>query len=559
MSGSQLPGNPDEEKKRRRQYHHGQSAQSIELANSFAVRPLRSTDQLQPVESLLTGPSKASSKGRNGGNSEDGEGIAKPAVPVKPNMPAPVFQPIQAEMEESSSKRSQTASKRTSILSSLFFPSKSDRIVRDGNEMIKGHPTTPTKSTRKQNPPPSPRSALNLGFRKPRPTPIVEGLLATKRDSLVSVPASDEQSSRPSSGMTQTGPRDSPLSTPRKTPVDENAPAKAPIISTQTSTVHDPLTESRATIKERRSSGHAQGMQELVRTPGGTVYGIGGMGQQSRPLALFRQLSKRGLNSIFNAAGQSDFIRTDDLSRDPSSGSSRRAPPTPSDTVYTQGSGYASPAADSNMTGPSSVQPSSATNTAASFELSPVLVTPPYPMIASDGSDGVITSASITSSSSPSKRPNLNRTRAFREDRRDELLQRLDQDDQRAVEALIDAEAIRKCRQALIDIEEDTVFAKAMAQVMKKQFPAPLAVENPEIPLQSPHQSGSRPELQKDAIKASFLVREILCGERSYGMHLENGIKVSSIAQLPLRSRADKFLAPVSLRASRMLPQPGLR
>lgn len=300
-------------------------------------------------------------------------------------------------------------------------------------------------------------------------------------------------------------------------------------------------------------------MQELVRTPGGTVYGIGGMGQQSRPLALFRQLSKRGLNSIFNAAGQSDFIRTDDLSRDPSSGSSRRAPPTPSDTVYTQGSGYASPAADSNMTGPSSVQPSSATNTAASFELSPVLVTPPYPMIASDGSDGVITSASITSSSSPSKRPNLNRTRAFREDRRDELLQRLDQDDQRAVEALIDAEAIRKCRQALIDIEEDTVFAKAMAQVMKKQFPAPLAVENPEIPLQSPHQSGSRPELQKDAIKASFLVREILCGERSYGMHLENGIKVSSIAQLPLRSRADKFLAPVSLRASRMLPQPGLR
>jgi hypothetical protein len=167
-------------------------------------------------------------------------------------------------------------------------------------------------------------------------------------------------------------------------------------------------------------------------------------------------------------------------------------------------------------------------------------------MIASDGSDGMVTSASITSSSSPSRRPNLNRTRAFREDRRDELLQRLDQEDQRAIEALIDVEAIRKCRQALIDIEEDTVFAKAMAQVMKKQFPAPLMMENANVAPQSPHQSGSRPELQKDAIKASFLVREILGGERNYARHLENGIKVRNMPQVSLGTGADMFHASVA-------------
>lgn len=115
----------------------------------------------------------------------------------------------------------------------------------------------------------------------------------------------------------------------------------------------------------------------------------------------------------------------------------------------------------------------------------------------------------------------------------------MNEEDQRAVEALIDAEAIRKCRQALIDIEEDTVFAKAMAQVMKKQFPAPLVKEYIQIPPLSPHQSGGRPELQKDAIKASFLVREILHGERSYAQHLTDGIGVSVVVQIIRGTAAD--------------------
>lgn len=237
------------------------------------------------------------------------------------------------------------------------------------------------------------------------------------------------------------------------------------------------------------------------------------------------------MHNIFSGAGMSDAVRGDNISRDTSSGSSRRyrdgtrEPVTPADTVFTQESGYLSLVANSSTTGPTSGIPSTAENTAASFDLFPRLVTPPGLLTASEHSEEMVTSASVTSSSSPSKRPDLNRTRSYREDRRAELLRRLDSEDRRAVEALIDVEATRKCRQALIDIEEDTVFAKAMSQVLKQQFP-PASMGSQDTP-RSPHQSGSRPELQKDAIKASFLVREILLGERSYVAHLENGVKVS--------------------------------
>lgn len=541
MSGTQFQDAEREQRRQRR--HHARPARIPESVDSFPISNPPSSRQLHQVGSgsILTGPSQAFPKRMMEGNLEDGESFAEPSG--KSCALTPKFHPVHPGMEEeTSSKRSRTTSKRTSILSTLFFPVKSERIPRAKDETTRSHSTTSTKLKKRATPPPSPGNGFSIGFRKAEPTSTAESLPVTHRNSVVSVPASDKRSSRPSSGVTESGQRDSPISTSRKAQAEGSGSAIAASIPTQTLIVHDGRTVSRGTIKERRSSRHSYGMQDVAGTPGGTVPGISGMGQQSRPaLALLRRLSKGGLNSILNAAGQGDFIRTDDLSRDPSSASSRKAPLTPADTVYTQGSGHESLTMEYVATDLTSALPSSAANMAASFDFSPALVTPQLPLIPANGSDGVITSISITSSSSPSKRPNLNRTRAYREDRRDELLRRLNAGDQRAVEALIDAEAVRKCRQALIDIEEDTVFAKAMAQVMKKQFPASLAEETFQAPPLSPHQSGGRPELQKDAIKASFLVREILRGERSYSQHLKDGITVRN------EPRRERWIVPYHL------------
>lgn len=278
----------------------------------------------------------------------------------------------------------------------------------------------------------------------------------------------------------------------------------------------------RATQSARRHQG------TLVGTPGGTVYGLGELGQHSRPLPLFRRsISNHELEALFGSHVQCNE-QPDPGGKDGVAGPTNldnqavgACSPEPvvcrehldsRDSLFTEASVMRTA---STSTAPTSAVPSCDPDSAVTTNMEPSLLT----------LSNNVTASMLNSLSSVSpKRPGIQRSHAFRQQERQKLLDRLSPEAQVAFEDLIDKEATRRCRQILIEIEDDVVFERAMSQALRSQFRSQSwAVET----MANGRKEERQMEVQKDAIRPSFLVREILRGERSYIRHLEHGVTVS--------------------------------
>lgn len=439
-------------------------------------------------------------------------------------------------MERTDSSRPLKKEKRTSILGSFFYTSKSAKGLSvdntDGSLENRIQPETPRKLLGRFSLPPSPRSAINLSWGSTsRGIPSSERMPRTRDCS--------GSTSRPQSTLSVLTRRLSDTShntlnnrersgeaASVSEPMKSEHPSEGRKRLQSSTTVH--ADNSSNTLRASQSARRHQGT--LVGTPGGTIYGLGELGQHSMPVPLFRHSvsideiegvvvgSSANSSEKPNSGGKDAPRLPKAFSEQESATYSPKLDISPDfldskDSFFTESSVTRTA---STSTAPTSAVPSSHPDSTRSPHTGPHLSRP----VEDDASP-----AADTSSSESPKRPGIQRSRAFRQRRKDKLFDAFSPEEQIALEDLINAEAARRCRQVLIEIEDDTVFEKAMGQALRNQFGCqPHARETMPSGLER-HQDQS--DIPKDAIKPSFLVREILRGERSYIHHLEHGVMVS--------------------------------
>ncbi|KAJ9106766.1 hypothetical protein QFC19_003079 [Naganishia cerealis] len=447
-------------------------------------------------------------------------------------------------IKSADNKRSLTKGKRTSIFSSFLFTSKNDNYSSVDSEdgppnKNKPEPETPRKLIRTLRMPPSPRSTVGFSDIFASLRTMNSDQIPTNQDSLPNTSQVEGTPSTPttlSSDTLQSSQRngESPSRVATTGRAMKMAQAFGAHIKMQPNITPDigiPANDSSTTLKERQIVRRNQGT--LVGTPVGTVHGLGQLGQNSMPLPLFRRSISydefAGLSSSYlqnednsNETGKYDSSVLERTRNQDSIAQSLKLDVTP-DVSEVLKYMYTSTDVDRTAsmalsTAPTSAATSLSPDSAISSDVEPILSTP-----ISD--DRVASSSGIISSDSVVQTPGIRDFRAIREQRKDKLFESLCPQDQMTLEELINAEALRRCRQVLIEIDGDAVFEKAMSQALRSQIRS-----QPEIGDTMAKRWEWRQEqtqLRKNAIRPLFLVREMLRGERSYIEHLENGIKVS--------------------------------
>lgn len=299
-----------------------------------------------------------------------------------------------------------------------------------------------------------------------------------------------------------------------------------------------------------------RGKMELVQTPGETVYGIGWDPEESiKPYILLRPLSPIALPVPGLEQDDKEVILS--ASPDP------RSPETPlsamelnsedwnhatgsSDThgttVYAESTGFS---VDSNCTPALSIitgsfSPSAGPTRQNSLTMSPALLTPASTHMALH-QPGLLHRKSTSAA-----RPRLSRTLAMSQisvaGLDDELGECVPSEQEMLRLDKMDGK--RKNRQSLMMIEDDMAFAKVVTELMRAEKEEQVKDEETEGWMMIRDLASPSMEMTKHAktMRAFFLVRELLNGERNYRKHLVKGIEVSAVlldGSCPLADKCD--------------------
>jgi hypothetical protein len=286
-----------------------------------------------------------------------------------------------------------------------------------------------------------------------------------------------------------------------------------------------------------------RGKMELVQTPGETVYGIGWQPEDSiKPYILLRPLSPMTMPAPDLEQEDKEVILS--ASPDP------RSPETPisamemnsedwnhaagstdthGTTVYAESSGFSH---DSNCTPALSIitgsfSPSACPTRQSSLSMSPALLTPASTHMMAHQSE------LLYRKSTTARRPRLQRTLAMSQisvtGLEDELGESVPSEQEMVRLNKIDGK--RKNRQSLMQIEDDMAFAKVVTELMRAEKEEQVKEEETEGWMMIRDLGSPSLEMTKHAktMRAFFLVRELLNGERNYRRHLVKGIEVSRL------------------------------
>ncbi|KAJ9119652.1 hypothetical protein QFC22_003362 [Naganishia vaughanmartiniae] len=452
--------------------------------------------------------------------------------------------PITME-EKTESDRLPKRDRRTSVLGSFLFTSKSAKgLSVDDEDKPLTNGTQPEKLRKlfgRLSLPPSPRSAINISWGSINRGNASGERKSTARESSGSI-------SRPRSTLSVSHKRSSdtlqytlklrkPSGQPTSTSKSMEVQPPDARRTSQSSTASN-NNSAWNTLRASQSTRRHQGT--LVGTPGGTIYGLGELGEHSMPLPLFRRpISDDALNDPTNSYVQStdklDLEGKDTLVGakgldDQDSAECLSVVAAAQDALESRESFFTEASVlrtTSTSTAPTSTVPSSHPGSAICIEdMDTLLSTQPT---------GVAGSASGSWSRESPRRPGIQRSSAFRREARDKLFDALSPEDQMALEDMINAEAMRRCRQVLIEIDDDVVFEKAMSHALRNQWRSQALASNTMV--DDWQKVKCQMVVPKDAIKPSFLAREILRGERSYKQHLEHGVTPYELRQLAVSRR----------------------
>jgi hypothetical protein len=293
-----------------------------------------------------------------------------------------------------------------------------------------------------------------------------------------------------------------------------------------------------AALEARRD----RGKMELVQTPGENVYGIGWQTQDAiKPYILLRPLSPLEVLTSEMAAHEKEVIMT--------ASPTALSPETPisavemnsedwhhadgsadthATTVYAESSRRFS--IDSNCTPAlsmmTSFSPSAGPTRQNSLSISPALLTPSVTSTMAYQSELL-----YRKSTTAARRPQLQRTLAMSQMTATGIDYENGEQEptEQEVVRLNHLDGKRRNRQSLMQIEDDTAFAKVVTELMRADKEEQVKEEETEGWMVIRGMASPSLEMTKHTktMRAFFLVRELLIGERNYRKHLVHGIEVS--------------------------------
>lgn len=296
-----------------------------------------------------------------------------------------------------------------------------------------------------------------------------------------------------------------------------------------------------AALEARRD----RGKMESTQTPGENVHGIDWQTQDAiKPYTLLRPLSPLEVPTSEMAAHEKEVIMT--------ASPTTLSPETPisaiemnsedwhhadgsadthATTVYAESSRRFS--IDSNCTPALSMMtffsPSAGPTRQNSLSISPALLTPSVTSTMAYQSELL-----YRKSTTAARRPQLQRTLAMSQ----MSATGIDYENgeqvptEQEVVRLNHLDGKRRNRQSLMQIEDDTAFAKVVTELMRADKEEQVKEEETEGWMVIRGMASPSLEMTKHTktMRAFFLVRELLIGERNYRKHLVQGIEVSSFS-----------------------------